>query len=176
MHKYYSGYQFSIFDWPCERDKAEGTVRKNKLIGIVIGNSIHERRNRPNAIGRFERQNHLMSSSDFSYCSLNYIKANPKSAVIVNFYGENVPLPHHISIRRKCDQTPPTLILLPEYKGGVKPGKGAGIGIFPEMELIQINIKEKLKQRKKRIESMGGKQSEFLNSIAFAEESSDPGY
>ena len=38
-HKYYSGYQFSIFDWPCERDKAEGTVRKNKLIGIVIGNN-----------------------------------------------------------------------------------------------------------------------------------------
>ena len=173
MHKYYSGYQFSIFDWPCERDKAEGTVRKNKLIGIVIGNSIHERRNRPNAIGRFERQNHLMSSSDFSYCSLNYIKANPKSAVIVNFYGENVPLPHHISIRRKCDQTPPTLILLPEYKGGVKPGKGAGIGVFPEMELIQMNIQEKLKQRKKRIESMGGKQSAFLNAIAFAEESSD---
>ena len=25
IHKYHSAYQFEIFDWPCERDKLEGT-------------------------------------------------------------------------------------------------------------------------------------------------------
>ena len=153
IHKYHSAYQFEIFDWPCERDKLEGTVRKNKLSGIVINSG-----------------DELLSNSDIDYCSLNYIENDPKSKVIVNFYGQAVSLPGYVIKRNNCQHAPTTLIVLPEYKGGIIPGNGAGIGVFPEMDLIHIDIKKKLQERKIREESLGRNQSAYLNEIAFAEE------
>lgn len=115
MEKYHNGYQFSIFDWPCERDNSQGTQRKHKLSGIVISNRAGEK---------------ILSRDDFNFCSLNYVINDLKSKVIVNFYGERVPLPKHVVKRNRCEYPASTLIVLPEYKGGVKPSDGAGIGIF----------------------------------------------
>ncbi len=125
VYKYKSVKQFSIFDWPCERDSFRGSAKKHKYSGIV-----------PVEDGTSAGQLHR--------CSLHYVHAEEEQAGIIDFNGAGASLPKNVGRRTDCGQQA-TLVKIPEKLGGVRPGQGAGLGMYPGMKLLEMKLTSECK-------------------------------